>query len=134
MKALSSLKNDDGVRSWRAVADELNEGQDKDLTPGLLWKVAKGLCQSERVEVALGLRAETEPVPVCPECGEVHERLNTCADKLEKQRSKKTYLVTFRFEDEAKAIALRRLFDAHGANRREIAEKLLSGELVLREP
>lgn len=48
-------------------------------------------------------------------------------------RKSDSYAVAFHLHDESTAVALRRIFDRYGRNRREVAEKLVSGELRIVE-
>ena len=49
MSKLAAIKN--GGRTWQQIADDLGDG----ISPAMVWKVARGLCKSRKVEIALGV-------------------------------------------------------------------------------
>jgi hypothetical protein len=68
MLKLAKMKN--GGLTWQSMAKILSTNGES-VSGSLLCQVAKGRCESERVEVALGLKPKTKRIAVC-ECGDVH--------------------------------------------------------------
>lgn len=55
MKALAAKKNK-GM-TWQEIADELGDG----ITAAMVWKVTKGLCESSKIDRALGFGRQYPP-------------------------------------------------------------------------
>lgn len=120
---------------------------------GLVYRAWKDATYSPTLRKALDLPPVAVPVPPCSSCGRVHTQHKQCDDKRKARRCKANgYLRRAvwlhesdlpQLEAEMHAAGcesfsdyvdwLRRIFDAHGRNRGEVAAKLVSGELVIRE-
>lgn len=91
-KALDNLHDE---LSWDGVADYLSKAIGERVSGALIWKVAHGKCESDKVQLALvKLKLIDAPPPtvevhVCADCGELHTQHKTCPTAKEADTRKR---------------------------------------------
>lgn len=114
MLALAHIKNNESL-SWRQLAEEYFP----DFSHAFVRKVALGYAKSDAISIALGIMSkppEVEEVPVCAQCGELHEQKTTCPHELQRARRNrpKIYTLAFRFRSREDFEKARAAVDAGG--------------------
>ena len=114
MLILAGMKNEG--HSWRTLADEINYHiTDGRVSHSLVRRVALGLCNSPRIDYALGIRQAPPPIEVtpCPDCGKLHKQVKEC--KPRRPPKGKVRLSLWVTEDERDII--RAAWDSHPGGR-----------------